>query len=807
MDPIRRVAAALLFAAGAALPVAGCGGGGPGGSPASANVPHPLVRAFSPAMSPIDFNTGQANPTYTDGFLTVSTDPAYPGQIVVFFQAGTAIDKNSVFIGGNPALGLDLTAFQVLHYIPGTGNVPLPYSQVDVVNPTSAGEEARIVFTPALLPLADGQYSVGVFANMKSTQGDSVDKTPVFHSFTVGVADVIDPVVVVTTPNNNAQGVGAGVPPPAPPSGAPSSSIADVRTAIFGPTSPDIVIRFSESIAAASVTPSTVGAVNASAFVPGGGAPPAIAPAPGFPKLKSQLDQSSLPSNGFEVVWRADPAFGGLPFGSQVQVTVVGSDGGANASPIQDRSNNPLAVSYVFQFQTIAPPHLPENSEPEYSVYFSTSDRVGVIDTINQHEVAAVFLGTQTGQILLNVVVPRSDQISTKATLGAKFDPNEISVDTRTNGATCHTFAYIQSFQSGQIVIINTRTSLPVALLDTPSPGGVTSQTGGGQAANVLVATNSSANTFTVFNIAAIHTGTQFLDAPITIQQVAATGNTPKAISITNASTGAYNRDFLTTGPGVPIIMYADFTDGVVNTTNLGKSKPVKQFALGTGASPNDISWTPCFGPPAIPPIIFAAITEGGKPGEGKVAYYIAGPGCATGVTANNRPDSLVGDLSGFDAPAGLDNIFPVSTLPFFAMAESGSTANRLVTLGTSGAGNLPSIVAAYDTGANPVAVAHVPSWFPPPVSFICSPPGAPGCPAGPFSCIYDGTFQAPTQPDFSGAPSTYLYVTVRGAGRIEVMNFTTGARPVTPDRSPKAPPADKIAIPGVRYAGTSCSQ
>src|SRR5207247_47745 len=152
--------------------------------------------------------------------------------------------------------------------------------------------------------------------------------------------------VVVTNPVNNAQGIGAGVPPPPPPSGAPSSSIADVRTAIFGPTSPDIIIRFSESIAASTVNTSTITAVNASAFIPGGRAPPAIPPAPGFPKLRSQFDGSSLPSNGFEVMWRADPTQGGLPFGSQVQVTAVGSDGGANGSPIRDRSDNALAVSY-----------------------------------------------------------------------------------------------------------------------------------------------------------------------------------------------------------------------------------------------------------------------------------------------------------------------------------------------------------------------------------------------------------------------------------------------------------------------------
>ena len=814
----RRFASLRTFRAFAALSalalvqVVAAGCGGIGGSSAKNNVQHPLVRQFSPTMSPIDFNTGQANPTFTDGMLTVSTDPAYPGKIVVFFQSGTDIDPGSVFVGGNPALGLDLSAFQVLQFIPGTGNVPLAYSQVDVLSD-------RIVFTPQTLPLANGQYSVGVFANLKSTEGDPVQKAPVFTSFTVGPTDTIAPVVVVTTPNNNAQGVGAGVPPPSPGSGASSSSVADVRTAIFGPTSPDVVMRFSESIAASSVSPNNIAVVNASAFVPGGGAPPAIPPAPGYPKLRSQEDQSSLPSNGFEIVWKADPAAGGLPFGSQVQVTIVGSDGGVNSSPIKDRSGNSLLLSYVFQFQTIAPPNLPENSEPEWSIYYSTSDRIGVIDTVNQHEIAAVFLGTQTRAILRNIIVPQSDQIATKATLGPKFDPNEISVDTRSNTATGHSYAYIQSFQSGQIVIVNTRTSLPVALINTPSPGGLTNQTGGGQAANVLIATNSSANTFTVFNIAALATGQAFLNAPITIQQVSPTGNTPKAIAITAPSTGSWNREINPpTGPGVPMIMYADFTDGVVNTAVLGTTKPIKQLALGTGASPNDMAWTPCYQPsPILPVIIYAAISEGGAPGDGKIAYYIAGPGCTTGTANSTRPDSIVGDLSGFDAPAGLDAVFSFSPAAYFAMAESGSTANHVVTLGLqAGTLNLPKVVATLDTGANPVALAHAPSWTPPgSSSFICAPPGAPGCPAGPQSYIYAGTWQAWWNPntgllqlqDGTGAPCLDLFVCARGAGRIEVVNFVTGARPVTPDRTPAAPPADRISIPGVRNVASTCTQ
>ena len=53
-------------------------------------------------MSPIDLNSGIANPTFTDGNLLISTDPAYPGKIVIFFNSGTKIDSRTVFLAGDP---------------------------------------------------------------------------------------------------------------------------------------------------------------------------------------------------------------------------------------------------------------------------------------------------------------------------------------------------------------------------------------------------------------------------------------------------------------------------------------------------------------------------------------------------------------------------------------------------------------------------------------------------------------------------------------------------------------------------------
>ena len=795
LSPFLKTAVALVAASGLAT---GCGGGG---SAPGENVPHPLVRQFSPTMSPINIDTGQANPTYTDGMLLGSTDPSYPGKIVIFFQTATKLDPASVFIGGNPALGIDLSALQILQYIPGTGNIPLAPATNGVVI-----QDDRIIFTPATLPLPNGQYSIGVFANLKSIEGDPVDKTPVFHSFNVGIADTIAPVVVVTNPVNAATGIGAGVAPPAAQPG--QTNVADVRTTIFGPTSPDVIIRMSETIDSATISPNTVVVVDAGAVA---AVPPVIPPEPGFPKLKSLLDGSSLPSNGFEIIWRADAQVGGLPFGTQVQVTVIGSDAGLNAAPIRDRSGVRLAVSYVFQFQTIAPPVLPENPEPEYAIYWSASDRVGVLDTVNQKTIADVFTGASTVTTIPRNVLPnRTDQITTKTTLGLSFDPLEISVDGRTDGLSCHTFAYIQSAQSGQVVIMNTRTSLPAALINTPSPGGLTNQTGGGQAVNQLLVTNSSANTWTAFDIGNITPGRQFLSGPIYVSEVEGTGNTPRAITITAPTTGNYNHDFAGyTGPGTPMILYADFTDGVLNTTNLGATEPVKAFALGTNASPNDVSVTPCFTPIGIPPYMFAAVSEGGLPGDGKVGYYMAGIGCATGISTNGRPDSLVGELPGLDAPAGLDEVVNFTADGrLFIVAESGSATSQIDTLGLAPSATLaspPRIIRSFKTGANPVAIAHVPSWFNPGNgAFICR-LFTLGCPSKPVAyvpapCWYAGTEQYPRpgiDNDGSGTESITSYVCARGAGRIDVLNSTTGGKDFY---SP-------IIIPGVRYVASTGSQ
>ncbi len=809
--PARRLTAALLVVALATL--VACGGASP-----SSKVQAPLVRDFSPFVSKFDFNSFEQTPTFTNGWLQPpDTHPSYPGEIVVFFQDRTILDPNSVFTGGRPELGLDLSAIQILQFKAGVGNIPLellPGVDGVIVEPD------RIRLRPAIIwqdgqPLENGQYSIGVFSNVKNVDGKALISGPVFHSFTVGSEDLVRPFVVTSSPANNETGVGAGSAPPAPSSGN-AGNAATVRTSVFGPTSPDLTIRFNEGVDSKTVNLSNIAVVNAStAVVPQPGQPPVfiatggpISPAAGYPILKSIDDGATLPSNGHEILWRAEETSGGFPFGKIIEVTVTGwydTQGSADAdpnhespdneAPIADLAGNQMLVSYKFQFQTLAPPDLPQNPFPEYAIWWSAADRVGAIDVLNQADTADAFTGAQTFQngIPRNVLPTYTDSVANAQNVPG-FEPTELSIDNRTNGATCHTWVYALSPNSGQIVIVNTRTSIPVAIIETPQPGGISNQTGGGQAANVLAVTNSSANTLTIFDINNVSPGLDYINGPIFIQNVQPTGNTPRAVSLSLSATGSWNRDPFSGGPPVPIVMYVDFTDGVVNTTKLREEGPIRQINLGANASPNDVVMSPCLNPPGL---FLAAISQGGLPGEGKVAYYISGPSCSTGASAGITADSLVGDLTGFDGPAGLDEVLPMGNGAWWMMAESGAIANRVQSLGLEvGAFNQPRIVDTFDqVGANPVAVAHRPSWgFGICIDWIDA---IVICSTNP-SCWYNGTEQQlPLVPDTSLASAQDLYICARGASQVTVLNMVTGLR----DRF------GIISIPGVRFVASTATQ
>lgn len=797
-----RIGAACL---GLALLVSapGCGGGG-----SSEHIERPVVRWFSPNLSPINFATSalNQNPTESDGFLlTNSADPSLAqlewrdnvtgldvppnspgstsygpfGRLVIYFHESTILDPQSV-LSNDPADPLDHAALLVTKYTPGVGNTVLEIGEIQV-------DATRIVLTPRAYtaqgvgnlpgPLPNGQYTIRLSSNVTNTEGDALFPAPVFHTITVG-ADAIAPLVVNTTPGDQQIGVGAGVPPPAPPTGVGAGEIADVRTNIFGPTSPDIVCEFNEQIRAGSVNENNFQVLKAGQ---GGYQLPV---SPGFPKLKSEVDNDTLPSNGHEVVWRPDALTGGLPFQSSIQVTIVGSDGGANGSPVEDLTGNNLEASYVFTFFTVAPPDVPQNPFPEYSIWWSAIDRVGALDVVNQPGLADQFFGALFPLGVPRNVIPQfTDTVSNNQNIPG-FAPTEIVYDQRTSAGLCHSYVYVMSSESSQVVIVNTRTSLPVALINTPTPGGLAGQFSP-DGANVLAVTNSSANTVTFFDFGNITPGTAFLNGPIFIQRVLPTGNTPSAITMSDSAGGLtvadWNRDGgNTNGPSTPLVIWIERTDGAIVPYNLGAAAESKRINLGANAQPTDVVMTPCFG---LNPILFAAIAQAGSgSGLGKVTYYVAGPGCTTGTQTPGRPDDVVGNLSGFDGPSGLDEtLSPGQFNVFFVVAESGGQANRVTTLGLqTGANNLPRVLNTFTAvGANPTSVCHRAAWLNPCIGVAfdgfndCFHDTTP-------SCHYNGTEQdAVVLQLIDGAETVAqrLYICASGASQITVVNMLNGNR------------------------------
>jgi hypothetical protein len=315
-----------------------------------------------------------------------------------------------------------------------------------------------------------------------------------------------------------------------------------------------------------------------------------------------------------------------------------------------------------------------------------------------------------------------------------------------------------------------------------------------------------------VFDVSKIQPGTEFLSGPIVISKTVITGNTPRAVFITTPADLNFHRDGAphqnVGGPGLPgpkpeMLMWADFTDGVVNVTTLAKGTAVRKFNLGANSAPNDIAMTPCLGG-----VLVGAISQGGAlPFTGKVAYYVSGPGCLVGTSVPGlAADSIVGDKSGLDGPAGLDETFLPLDVVFFAVAESGSQSNSLTTLGFEpGANNFPRIVATFkNMGQNPTKVCHADAYLQTPcITFIADPfncnPTHPYCwyknskhKIYQASVFVGGHWDDPTQ-----AAAANLYVCARGSGQVTQVNVLSGVKAFY-----QPPP-----IPGIRFVATHATQ
>ncbi|MFM8387248.1 MAG: hypothetical protein ACKOCB_10595 [Planctomycetia bacterium] len=828
--------AALLLAV-----APGCGGGAP-----SEHVERPVVTWFSPNLSPIVFEDGAVNqnPTFSDGLLltnNASADLLRPewratvpipalglgvgdrvpytstfanatyaqnigsaGRIAIYFQAGTVIDPKSVLdVGGRP----NPASVLVTRTIAPCDNDCFTGYVANEILPCRIEEISaeRIVIIPdaftqtPIQPLAAGQYTVKVDANVTNTDGDRLYPWPAFHSFTVGDTDCARPQVVNTYPIAGQENVGSGV--PVNTSGTPwVDSLREGRTSIFGPASPDIRIFFNEPVRSTTVNETTVG-VTVEGPAQAGGGP--LAPAAGYPMLKSEQEAASLPSNGHEIVWRAAnlpatvgiPGQAAMPPGKVIRVVVLGEYADLAsvcaatpvASPISDLSGRKLLTNYVFTFKTAEELPLPQNPFPEFAVWWSATDRIGVLDRVNQEDLATYYLapGSISLPVDKNVLVANSDLWCNQAYFTG-FSPSEILIDSRTNAFTCHTFLYVMSSGSNEVMIVDSRNSLPVAALRTPSPGGIGGQFST-QGANVLAVANRSANTVTFFNVGQLETGQQQLTGRILQERILPTGNSPTAITVSAPPGGTlaeWNRDLGITGPIVPLVMWTEQIDGTLVTYGYGNTAPSQRMFLGPTSVPTDVVMTPCFD---LNPLLVAAVSQAGTgPDEGKVSYYVAGPGCQTGISTNARPDILVGTLGGFDGPQTMDSVLaPSGGSYWFALAEAGANANRVSMLASAlGQVGTPRVVKSFtDVGSAPTSVAHASGYAadanPLAQALLCLRIENTGVcvPQNFRTCWYNGTEQAILQPDGSGVAARTLYVCAQGEQRIVAVDLLTGAR------------------------------
>lgn len=295
-------------------------------APRAKAAPEPVVT-FSPFRSPL---APEGSTVYTDPELRASADLRYAGRIVAAFPVGTPVDVRTLYVGGDERLGPNPASFQLTVEKPGIGSVQVPVSVWL--------EGSRIVLkplppfavpNPKALPdrlstkLPPGQYTFGLFRGLKAKGGSALLRAPVFHSFVVGAPQDLAPRVVSTWP-----------------------VVTQTRVAA-GRDTPEVVVRFSEAVNPESVTPQSMIVRDIEAFRPAGAAAPVIDPAPGYPRVRQA-------EGGHEIVWRADAAHGGFPFGTMIEVTVRGAESAGAA--IHDMAGTPLARSVRFTFRTQSPP-------------------------------------------------------------------------------------------------------------------------------------------------------------------------------------------------------------------------------------------------------------------------------------------------------------------------------------------------------------------------------------------------------------------------------------------------------------------
>jgi hypothetical protein len=456
--------------------------------------------------------------------------------------------------------------------------------------------------------LPEGQYSVVVQTGVRGADGDGMKGAEYFFFFRVG-QDNLGPVVVKTSPVPGATNIDPD---------------AEVR------------ITMSETVLASTVNASTIKIE----FQPAGTAAPTAIPGNfytdggngagnNFPNI--QLDSAGVPGrsgvsprNGVDIVFRpdmtafpvnmtaedwqdpfctllSDPPYKGnkgFPLGQAITVRFVTIGTG-----VSDTAGNPIPTgspNQSFTFQTKRRPDAVFAPNNAGAIYYGDTVGVGVID-INPSRTPYQIGPNPARQP--NSIVTTGTGLDTKIVRVPVSDLVDLVSDSRSYSAfySFQCVVPVTSFMmpvlyaasgavgGGQIVVIDSFNMVPMGRFGTPSPGGVAlTAVGTGATNSLLVISNFSANTVTVYGVSDVRwfTGANLWAQQGGLQQAVASGSSKLILNEDDFRTVfPRQKQDISSPPGPPII----------GTVNVGIS-PTKVKITGLPVSLGAPNF-PCFSP------------------------------------------------------------------------------------------------------------------------------------------------------------------------------------------------------------------
>jgi YVTN family beta-propeller protein len=542
------------------------------------------------------------------------------------FDPLTILDPNNAFNGLTSDVNILNSAFS---RVPGTPSVTGPRGNI-------------LEFVPAGGVLPNGQYTVTVTRDVRSFDGSQLNAgIRDYHSaFTVG-PDTFNPVIRNTFP-------------------APSQK--DVSK-----TSP-IIVTFNESLNGATVNGGTFTVVD------GGTNPPTA--------INGIV---ALSPDGFDIVFTPDPA-SPMPPNATIVVTITAGLAGvtdAIGNPFDGDLTAPQFQNYVFQFETVKEPPLPNAPWPfellsgTAAVYYGTD--AGIVGVLNE---APFTQGGSTDLSQWGTGNPVQYGESVIMLNNHPGRPGEIVVDRRFHPTTGHSWFYVVDEENRAVHVMASQTCRLVhSWADLPDPSGLAIR------ASTLYVTNFANDSISALDIGQLSpVGT--LGASDALKSVSAF-NRRKDLTVGRGPRGAAH------APDASLLFTANQLENSCTVIDSANYKVSTTFPVGK--NPQDVAATAFINP--VGWFAFVTCLGGGGDENGGVSMWWS------------QPNGLQATITGFQNPRG---IIYDGGLSVWITNSGGETVSRL-TLAVSGAGLaatiIPNITATVTTGRNPVDVTVEPYW------------------------------------------------------------------------------------------------